>query len=90
MKSDSLTVRALYYNPSIKGFFFRTQAENTFEEIFNKVEESAAEVINAMEGYDDDLDTIEEMLYNDSIADLADAFGLTLLETYEDDDEDED
>ena len=80
MKSNFLTVRALYYNPSIKGFFFRTQAENTFEELFDKVEESADEVINVMEDYSDDLDIIEEMLYNDSIEELADAFGLTLIE----------
>ena len=80
MKSDSLTVRALYYNSSIKNFFLRSQAENTFDELFNKVEESADDVINAMEDYSDDLDTIEEMLYSDSIEALADAFGLTLIE----------
>ena len=79
MKSDSLTVRALYYNSSIKNFFLRSQAENTFDELFDKVEDSADEVINAMEDYDDDLDTIEEMLYSDSIEELAEAFGLTLL-----------
>ena len=80
MKSDSLTVRALYYNSSIRNFFLRTQAENTFDELFEKVEDSADEVINAMEDYDDDdLDTIEEMLYSDSIEELAEAFGLTLL-----------
>ena len=79
MKSDSLTVRALYYNSSIRNFFLRTQAENTFNELFEKVEETADEVINAMEDYDDDLDTIEEMLYSDSIEELAEAFGLTLL-----------
>ena len=87
MKSDSLTVRALYYNHSIMNFFFRTQAENTFEELFNKVDESADEVINAIEDYDDDLDTIEEMLYNDSIEDLVEAFGLTLIENENEDEE---
>ena len=79
MKSDILTVRALYYNPSIRNFFLRTQAENTFDELFKKVEKTADEVINAIEDYDDDLDAIEEMLYSDSIEDLAEAFGLTLL-----------
>ena len=79
MKSDSLTVRALYYNSSIRNFFLRTQAENTFDELFEKVEDSADKVINAIEDYGDDLDTIEEMLYSDSIEELADAFGLTLL-----------
>ena len=88
MKSDSLTVRALYYDHSIMNFFFRGQAENTFEELFNKVEESVDEVIDAMEAYDNDLDTIEEMLYNDSIEDLAEAFGLTLIEN-ENEDENE-
>ena len=87
MKSDSLTVRALYYNSSIKNFFLRSQAENTFEDLFEKVEDSVEDVINAMEEYCDDLDIIEEMLYNDSIEDLAEAFGLTLLETYEEDED---
>ena len=82
MKAE-LTIKQLYYNSSIMNFFFRTQAENTLNELIEKCEESNDEIFNAIENYSDDLDTIEEMMYNDSIEEIAEALGLTIEEEEE-------
>lgn len=79
MKAE-LTIKQLYYNSSIMNFFFRTQAENTFNELFELVEESQVEVFEAIESYSDDLDEIEELFYSESIPDLCETFGLKLAE----------
>ena len=82
MKAE-LTIKQLYYNASIMNFFFRTQTENTFNELIEKCTESNDEIFNAIENYSDDLDTIEEMLYNDSIEEIATELGLTISEEEE-------
>ena len=82
MKAE-LTINQLYYNASIINFFFRTQAENTFNELVEKCDESNDEIFNAIENYSDDLDTIEEMMYNDSIEEIATELGLTISEEEE-------
>ena len=76
-----LTMRQVYANHSVLDFFFRTQSENTFNELFDSVEERSDEICDAIENYSDDLDEIEEMFYNDSVEELAETFGLTLSET---------
>ena len=82
MKAE-LTIKQLYYNASIMNFFFRTQAENTFKELVEKCEESNDAIFESIENYTDDLDTIEEMLYNDSIEEIATELGLTISEEEE-------
>ena len=86
MKAE-LTIKQLYYNASIMNFFFRTQAENTFNELIEKCTESNDEIFNAMENYSDDLDDVEEMFYNDSIEEIAEALGLTIEEEEEEEEE---
>ena len=82
MKAE-LTIKQLYYNASIMNFFFRTQAENTFNELIEKCTESNDKIFNAIENYSDDLDDVEEMFYNDSIEEIAEALGLTIEEEEE-------
>ena len=82
MKAE-LTIKQLYYNASLMNFFFRNQAENTLNELIEKCEESNDEIFNAIENYSDDLDEIEEMMYNDSISEIAEALNLTLIEEEE-------
>lgn len=78
MKAE-VTISQVYYNHSLLNFFFRTQSENTFKELFESVEEDNTEIFNAIENYSDDLDEIEELFYNESIEDLCEIFGLTLI-----------
>lgn len=82
MKAE-LTIGQLYYNANIMNFFFRTQAKNTFNELVERCDESNDEIFNAIENYSDDLDTIEEMLYNDSVEEIATELGLTITEEEE-------
>lgn len=86
MKAE-LTIKQLYYNASIMNFFFRTQSENTFNELIEKCEESNDEIFEAIENYSDDLDEIEEMMYNDSIEEIATELGLTIEEEEEEEEE---
>ena len=73
-----LSVSQLYYNHSLINFFFRTQSEQTFNELFESVEEVQSKIFEAIENYSDDLDEIDKMFYNDSINEIAENLNLTL------------
>lgn len=81
MKAE-ITFSQLWYNPSILGFFFRSQSENTLEELMRRTSLSSDDVCDRIDTYADnyeiDLDTIEEMFYNDSIEELAEEFGIII------------
>jgi hypothetical protein len=74
-----VTMSEVYCNPSVLSFFFRNQAKDTFYELFKSTEEDYTEIFNAIENYSDDLDEIEELFYSESIEDLCEIFGLTLV-----------
>ena len=74
-----LTMSDVYNNYSLLSFFFRNQAKETFNELFESVQEDSSEVLNAIENYSDNLDEIEELFYSESIEDLCEIFGLTLI-----------
>lgn len=81
----------LYYNDSLMSFFFRNQAKRTLEELINRAYRPVSYVLDEVEDYaneqmDGDLDTLEEMFYEDSVEDIADVIG---IELYEEDKEDE-
>ena len=82
----NLTISQLYYNVSILNFFFRTQAQNDFNKLFESVNESEQTVFEAIENYSDDLDEIEELFYNDSIEEICEQLRLTLIEEDEQND----
>lgn len=83
MKAE-VSISQVYYNHSLLNFFFRTQAENAFNELFESVQEDNREIFNAIENYSDDLDEIEELFYNESIEELCKIFGLTFISEDED------
>lgn len=76
MKAE-ITFSQLKANNSLMSFFFRKQAQTTFEELLDSVQESSAEVFSSMESYADDLDNIEDVLYSESLEDIIEIFGLT-------------
>lgn len=89
MKAE-LTIRQLYYNPSILDFFFRTQSRRHFEEL---VEKSTTDTLVTLQQIEDnaewdydDLDELEGDFYDLSVEELAEKFGIDLQE---DEDEDE-
>jgi len=78
MKAE-ISISQVYCNASLLNFFFRTQSENTFNELFESVEEENNQVFEAIENYCDDLDEVEELFYNESISELCEMFELTLI-----------
>lgn len=87
MKAE-LTIRQLYYNPSILDFFFRTQSRRHFEELVEKSTEDSLVTLQRIEDnaeWDyEDLDELEEDFYDMSVEELAEQFGIDLQEEEED------
>ena len=83
-----VSISQLYYNKSILNFFFRTQSEEEFNNLFDSVEEDTEDVFNAIENYSDDLDYIEEMFYSDTTQEIISNLGLTAIELEEEDADD--
>lgn len=82
----------LYYNDSLMSFFFRDQAKRTLEELMTRASEPGSYVLDDVDDYaneqmDGDLDTLEEMFYEESVEDIAEVIGIEL--TKEDEEEDE-
>lgn len=75
-----ITMSQLWWNPYVMGFFFRNQAQDTLEELMDNVAESTPEVLDAIENYTDDLDEVEEILYNEPMSVIIETFGLTPIE----------
>ena len=78
-----ITMSQLYSNNRLLKFFFRTQSENTLNDLLDSVEESNRDVFYSIENYSIDLDEIEELFYNESIEELIYIFGLTKIEEEE-------
>ena len=73
MKAE-ITFNQLYWNPRILNYFFRTQAENTLNELLDRANDRqrAVEQIDefAERNYDD-LDDLEDLFYEDSVETIA-------------------
>lgn len=84
-----VTASQLWFNPSLMGFFFRTQAEETFNELINRVSFDHTEtVLEKIENYFTDIDECEETFYSESVDEILEM--LDLAEMEEDDDEEDD
>lgn len=86
MRAD-ITFEQLWWNSSLMGFFFRSQAQKTLEELVNKAKDPHDAISKISDYCEDigDLDYIEEMFYDESVEELAEEIGIEL-----DEDEDED
>jgi hypothetical protein len=89
MKAE-ITMSQLYYNDSLMNFFFRDQAKRTLEELMTRASEPGSYVLDDVEDYvneqmDGDLDTLEEMFYEESVEDIAEVIGIELNEEDEED-----
>ena len=81
MRTD-VTLKQLYYNNSLLNYFFRTQAQNTFLELLDRAEDSIDDVLEHLDicfGYMC-LDDVEEIFYNDQVQEIADTYGISLME----------
>ncbi len=89
MKAE-ITFSQVWWNRSILSFFFRSQAENTLNELMERAEEPD-NALNCVENYAEEndctLDDIEEIFYNDTLEEIAEEFGIELNEEEKDEDE---
>ena len=81
MRTD-VTIKQLYYNNSLLNYFFRTQAQNTFHELLDRAEDSIEDVLDQLSLHFEDmeLDDVEEIFYNDQVQEIADTYGISLME----------
>lgn len=80
----------LWWNGPLMNFFFRDQAKRTLEELMTRASEPGSYVLDDIEDYaneqmDGDLDTLEEMFYEESVEDIAVVIGIELTEEDEED-----
>lgn len=78
MKAN-VSISQIYYNASLSDFFFRTQAETTFNELCNRAKD-LNDLFNVIEDNFEDLDDFEEVLYNDTIPEIIEYLGSYLFE----------
>ena len=87
-----ITFRQLFWNESLTNFFLREQARRHLDELFNRASCSGMQlegiISDYVEGNDIDADGLDELLYDYSVEELAEEFGIE-LEGEEDEDEDE-
>lgn len=78
MKAN-VSISQIYYNASLSGFFFRTQAETTFNGLCNRAKD-LNDLFDAIENTYDDLDDFEEVLYNNTTPEIIEYLGSYLFE----------
>lgn len=84
MKAE-ITISQIYHNASLRNFFFRTQAENTFDELCERAND-LRELFDVIEDLFDDLDDFEEMMYDDSLDEIISYIGEEYFEECEEED----
>lgn len=72
-----VTLANCYHNDNLMSIFFRNQAKKTLIELLDTVEEDIDQISDNAENYTDDLDVIEELLYNESIQDIIKILNLS-------------
>ena len=91
MKAE-ITFKQLYWNESLTNFFLREQSRRHLNELFNRASCSGMQlegiISDYVEGNDIDADGLDELLYYYSAEELAEEFGIELIED-KDKDEDE-
>lgn len=90
MKAE-ITFKQLYWNESLTNFFLREQSRRHLYELFNRASCSGMYLEGIISEYVEeneiDADGLDELLYDYSVEELAEEFGIELIE---DRDEDED
>ena len=91
MKAE-ITFKQLFWNDSLTNFFLREQSQRHLNELFNRAYCSGMRLESIISDYveenDIDADGFDEMLYDYSVEELAEEFGIELIED-KDRDEDE-
>lgn len=83
MKAN-VTLSQMWYNPSLMGFFMRKQAADTLEEFISRAHDKTGkttdELLNILEDRYEDVDEMEEDMYNHSVEEIADIVGVSVTD----------
>ena len=86
MKAE-ITFKQLFWNDSLTNFFLRKQSRRHLNELFNRASCSGMHLEGIISDYveenDIDADGLDELLYDYSVEELAEEFGIELIEDKE-------
>ena len=87
----NVTFSNIYWNESLRNFFWREQSMNTLEELMNRSTMPKEDVLELLDEQTEtmDIDEVEEDFYSLSVEELADNYGIELEEEEEEDDDDD-
>lgn len=85
----NVTISNIYWNNSLRNFFWRTQSMDTLEELMSRSTMSDDDILELLDEQTElsDNDDVEEDFYSLSVEELADIYGIELVEDDEEDDE---
>ena len=81
----NVTISNIYWNKSLRNFFWRTQSMDTLEELMNRSTMSKEDILELLDKQTEteDIDDVEEDFYSLSVEELADNYGIELEEDEE-------
>ena len=86
----TITMSQLWWNPSILGFFFTEQAQNTLSELLDRAVDREI-ALNRIDDYaeetDTDADELGDMFHEEEVEELAEEIGIELTEEDEEEEE---
>lgn len=87
----NVTISNIYWNNSLRNFFWRTQSMDTLEELMSRSTMSDDDILELLDEQTElsDNDDVEEDFYSLSVEELADNYGIELEEEEEEDDDDD-
>lgn len=88
----NVTISNIYWNNSLRNFFWRTQSMDTLEELMSRSTMSDDDILELLDEQTElsDNDDVEEDFYSLSVEELADIYGIELEEEEEEEDDDDD
>lgn len=83
----NVTISNIYYNNSLRNFFWRTQSMDTLEELMSRATMDEDDILELLDEQTEteDIDDVEEDFYSLSVEELAENYGIELEEDEEDD-----
>ena len=85
----NVTISNIYWNNSLRSFFWRTQSMDTLEELMSRSAMDGNDILQLLDKQteEEDIDDVEEDFYSLSVEELAENYGIELVEDDEEDDE---
>lgn len=85
----NVTISNIYWNNSLRNFFWRTQSMDTLEELMSRSTMDGNDILQLLDEQteEEDIDDVEEDFYSLSVEELAENYGIELVEDDEEDDE---